>query len=254
MSDIEIRTDGRVRELRLNRPAKKNALTLAMYRELAAALADADRDDGVRVALVTGAGDTFCAGNDIGDFIQLASGGGMDPETAPPMQFLRALVGFGKPIVGAARGAAVGIGLTMLLHVDIVHIASGTQLVAPFVNLGLTPEAASSLLLPARLGPALAAEALLFGEPIDAAVALAHGLVNGVHAPGELDDLARRRAAELAAKAPNALRATRALLHRDRAAVLARMDEEAELFAASLASAEAREGFAAFVQKRPAKF
>jgi enoyl-CoA hydratase/carnithine racemase len=175
MSDIEVSTTGGVCELRLNRPKKKNALTLAMYRAVTEALASANEDSNVRVVLVTAAGDAFCAGNDLMDF---ATAGDIDVESAPAMQFIRALVNFAKPIVVAVNGAAAGVGATMLLHADLVYASEDAALSMPFVNLGLVPEAASSLLLPARIGLLAASEMLLLGTAIDAIRAKELGLVN----------------------------------------------------------------------------
>jgi enoyl-CoA hydratase/carnithine racemase len=253
MSDIEISTQAGVCELQLNRPNKKNALTLAMYRELTEALAAADADPAVRVVLVTGAGDAFCSGNDVMDFV--AGAGTLDPDSAPPVQFVRALVSFGKPMVGAVQGAAVGIGATMLLHFDLVYASEDLKLSMPFVNLGLVPEAASSLLLPARVGLAVASEMLLLGAVIDARRARELGLVNEVlPSPAELRERARQRAVDLAMKAPAALLATRGLLRGGRDALLQRVAEEAHQFAQRLSGPEAREAFTAFLERRAPDF
>jgi enoyl-CoA hydratase/carnithine racemase len=252
MNEVEISQRAGVLELRLNRPAKKNALTLAMYRSLAQALKSAESDRSARVVLLTAAGDAFCAGNDISDFLAAQ---GLDVESAPPFQFLRALVGCEKPIVAAVHGAAVGVGATMLLHCDLVYASDGAKLSMPFVNLGLVPEAASSLLLPARVGHAVASEMLLLGTAIDARRAKDLGLVNHVlPSPGELDAFARGKAEELAAKPPRALRTTRKLLWGDRAPVLARLEEEGRHFDESLGSPEAKEAFTAFLERRAPDF
>jgi enoyl-CoA hydratase/carnithine racemase len=253
MSDISISTQAGVCELQLNRPKKKNALTVAMYGELSEALARAQTDPAVKVVLVSGAGDAFCAGNDILDFVAVA--GTMDPESAPPLRFIRALVGFNKPIVGAVQGAAVGIGATMLLHFDLVYASEDLKLSMPFVSLGLVPEAGSSLLLPARVGLAVASEMLLLGTVVDARRARELGLVNEVlPSPSELRDRASQRAAELAAKAPAALLATRALLRGAGPALLDRVSEEATQFAQHLAGPEVKEAFAAFLERRSPDF
>jgi enoyl-CoA hydratase/carnithine racemase len=253
MSDIERTVQGGVLELRLNRPAKKNALTLAMYRELTGALHEAEEDAGVRVVLLTAAGDAFCAGNDISDF--LAAAGSLDFATAPPMQFVRALVTFDKPLVAAVGGSAVGVGATLLLHCDLVYASERARLSMPFVSLGLVPEAASSALLPARVGHAVASEILLLGAVIDARRALELRLVNEVLASNdELLATARRRASELAAKPPAAVAASRRLLRGDRAAMLVRAEEEGRIFAERLASPEAREAFMAFLERRAPDF
>jgi enoyl-CoA hydratase/carnithine racemase len=249
MSDIRQSKHGGVLELRLDRPAKKNALTLVMYRALTDALRGAQSDPEVRVVLLTASGDAFCAGNDVADF--LAGAGEFDVETAPSMQFVRALVTFEKPIVAAVNGAAVGVGATMLLSCDLVYASEAASLSMPFVSLGLVPEAGSTLLLPMRVGNAVASEMLLLGRVVDARRAQALGLVNEVFSSvDELSATARRVAGELAEKPPSALRATRKLLLGDRAQVAARADEEGKIFATHLASAEARDAFMAFLQRR----
>jgi enoyl-CoA hydratase/carnithine racemase len=253
MSDMQISTQAGVRELHLNRPKKKNALTLAMYRELAEALSVADADPSVKVVLITGEGDSFCSGNDIADFV--AAAGTLNPDSAPPAQFIRGLVTFGKPMVGGVQGAAVGIGATMLLHFDLVYASEDLKLSMPFVNLGLVPEAGSSLLLPGRVGIAVASEMLFLGAVIDARRARELGLVNDVVAsPAEVRERARQRAVELAMKPPAALRATRGLLRGDPDALLQRVGEEARRFAHCLAGPEAREAFAAFLERRAPDF
>ena len=251
MADLEVETRSGVVTLTLNRPRKKNALTLEMYRQLAEALARADADETVRVALLRAAGDTFCSGNDIADFVAAVS---TDVASAPPMQFIRALVEFGKPIVVAVQGAAVGIGATMLLHADFVFASEDAKLSMPFVSLGLVPEAASSLLLPARVGMCVASEMLLLGKVIDAAAAKALGLLNRVVAADALDAVARETAQELAARPHTALRRTRNLLRANRDAILARAQEEGRQFFEALAMPEAREAFAAFLERRAPDF
>ena len=252
MGDIEVSKQSGVVELRLNRPEKKNAITLAMYRDLAEALRDADSDPAVRVLLLTAVGDVFCAGNDIVDFLAM---NGRDLEVAPSMDFLRRLVTFGKPVVAAVHGAAVGIGATMLLHCDLVYGSETFKLSMPFVSLGLVPEAASSLLLPARVGHAVASEMLLLGAAVDAHRAIELRLLNQVAASaGELSSLARKTADELATKPPGALRASRKLLLGDREGVLARMEEEGRQVSNCLRSPEAKEAFTAFLERRPADF
>jgi enoyl-CoA hydratase/carnithine racemase len=251
MSDVEVETGSGVLTLTLNRPRKKNALTLEIYRQLADALSHANDDPGVRVALLTAVGDTFCSGNDIMDFVSVGS---LDIASAPPTQFIRALIGFEKPIVAAVQGAAIGIGATMLLHVDLVYASPDAKLSMPFVSLGLVPEAASSLLLPARVGMGVASEMLLLGSVIDAADAKELGLVNKVVPSEALSALAREKAQELAAKPPAALRRTRRLLRGDRDALLMRVNEEGRQFSESLAMPEAREALAAFIERRAPDF
>jgi enoyl-CoA hydratase/carnithine racemase len=251
MADIVRIVENGVLELRLDRPAKKNALTLAMYTALADALGEAQEHPGVGAVLLGASGDAFCAGNDIQDFLAGVPG---DFATAPPMRFVRALIENDKPIVAAVNGPAVGVGATMLLHCDLVYASEKATLSMPFVSLGLVPEAASSALLPARVGPAVASEMLLLGRTIDAPRAADLRLVNRILPQRELLAAARAAAEELAARPPEALRAARHMLHRDRPAVLACAMEEARSFAERLQSAEAREAFTAFVEKRKPVF
>jgi enoyl-CoA hydratase/carnithine racemase len=251
MAEVVVSRSGPILELQLNRAAKKNALTFAMYEALTAALGQARSDASVRVALVTGNGETFCAGNDIADFTTPRP----DFGAAPPSRFIDALVAFDKPLIAAVHGPAVGIGATMLLHCDLVYASSTARLRMPFVSLGLVPEAGSSLLLPRRVGDAVAAEILLLGAWIDAERARELRLVNAVLPSGpELLAFARARAGDLAASPPQALRTTRALLRGDPSALRARIAEEALAFAKSLTTAEAREAFAAFLERRAPDF
>jgi enoyl-CoA hydratase/carnithine racemase len=226
-----------------------------MYEALTAGLTQARTDAGVRAVIITGNGETFCAGNDIADFATRSSPGAPDFGAAPPSRFIEALVAFDKPLLAAVHGSAVGIGATMLLHCDLVYASATARLRMPFVSLGLVPEAGSSLLLPRRVGDAVAAEILLLGAWIDAERARELRLVNAVLPnPGELLACARARAAELAASPPQALRTTRALMRGDPAAVRARIAEEAAAFARCLTSPEAKEAFAAFLERRAPDF
>ncbi len=249
--EILIHEEGGVLELRFNRPDKKNAITGAMYGALTAALADAAARPAVRAVLVTGEGDIFTAGNDIKDFLAM-SGGGLDG--APPGRFIRALATFNKPLVAAVHGPAIGIGATLLLHCDLVYASPEASLSVPFVDLGLVPEAGSSVLLPSRVGFARAAALLLLGEPMDAEAACVAGLVNAVIPAGDLLGHARAQARKLAAKPPAALAATRALMRGEPGALLAQMDRESAAFAQALQGAEAREAFTAFLERRAPDF
>jgi len=252
MSDIIITQTANVLNLILNRPKKKNALTFAMYDALTEALHAAQKNPDVRVVLLSGSGDSFCSGNDINDFLSSA---GLDPSSAPPIRFIEALVGFDKPLIAAVHGSAVGIGTTMLLHADLIYANESARFSVPFVGLGLVPEAASSLLLPRRVGPAAANDLLLRSTVIDAQRAADIGLVNEVvRAPSELLTVARERADEIAAKPPRAVRLTKALTRPPQAELLARVHEEAKHFADRVASDEAREAFSAFMERRPANF
>jgi enoyl-CoA hydratase/carnithine racemase len=232
---LSSRADG-VCELRFNRPEKRNAITFAMYQALAAELHAALADEAVRVVLLSGAGASFSAGNDLNDFV---SGPEFSTEH-PVMDVLRTLATFAKPLVAAVHGPTVGIGVTMLLHCDLVLAARGTQLTMPFVALGLVPEAGSSLLLPQLVGQQRAAELLLLGQPLDAEGAERLGLVNRVVEDGQLLEEARSLARRLAQQPAAAVRATKRLLRGDTAAVVARIEAEAQVFAARLKSEEFR--------------
>jgi len=225
---------GGVCELRFDRPEKRNAITHRMYQALAAELHAAAADEAVRVVLLSGAGASFCAGNDLNDFV----GGPEFTSAHPVMDVLHTLATFDKPLVAAVHGPTVGIGVTMLLHCDLVVAARGTQFIMPFVALGLVPEAGSSLLLPRLVGQPRAAELLLLGEPLDAAAAERLGLVNRVVEPDKLLDEARALAQRLVRQPAEALRATRRLLRGDTAELCARIEAEAQVFGARLKSAE----------------
>jgi enoyl-CoA hydratase/carnithine racemase len=224
-------------EVRLNRPEKRNAINFAMYQALVAALHDARGDATVRVVLLGGEGAGFCAGNDLQDFLHSPK---LTP-THPVMELLRTLATFTKPLVAAVHGPTVGIGVTMLLHCDLIVAARSAQLSMPFVGLGLVPEAGSSLLLPLLVGRQRAAELLLLGHPFDAETARSLGIVNRVVEDAALAAEAHTLAAELAQQPERALAETRQLLRGDPAPLLARIEAEARLFGALLESEEFRE-------------
>lgn len=233
----------------MNRPDKKNALTDAMYGALADAIIAADTDATVRVLVIRGAGDMFTAGNDIAAFAAAKPGEGLRNVG----RFLHALAQLDKPLVAAVQGRAVGVGMTMLLHCDHVILADDAVLSTPFVNLGLVPEAASSLLLPARIGHQRAFSMLALGDAIDARTALAWGLANGVVPVAELMGAVEAVAKRIAGQPLGAIRATKRLM-RDSAAVMAQMDVEFTAFLERLQSPEAKEAFAAFAERRAPDF
>lgn len=222
-----------VRQLTLNRPEKKNALDIASYSELTAALQAADADENVHAIIITGAHGSFCSGNDLADFLRFS-----DP--TPARGLLRALVLVETPLIAAVEGVAIGIGATMLLHCDLVVAARSATFRLPFVPLGLTPEGGSSLILPRIAGTKLAAELLLFGDPFTADVADRAGLVNRVVPDGEALPAALALAVRLSELPVDALRAAHRLLHRNRDQLLAVIDEEIEVFMERLQSEEAR--------------
>ncbi|AQR61365.1 enoyl-CoA hydratase [Brevundimonas sp. LM2] len=237
----------------LNRPDKKNAITQAMYAVLAEATQRARTDDAVRVLLFRAEGDSFSAGNDIADFIAIGASGGGQVVDAPVFHFLKALAELDKPAVAAVRGRAVGIGLTLLLHCDLVVVAEDALLSVPFINLALAPEAASSLLLPRVVGHQRAFEMFALGEAIDGRTALAWGLANRAVPAADVDAVASGLAARLATRAPNSIRKSKQLM-RDAEALWALMLREGEAFGSQMSSPEAMEAFMAFSQKRAPDF
>jgi len=251
MSDILVHTEDGVMTLTFNRLARKNSITRDMYAALADALAQAEQDAAVRCVLIQGDATIFSAGNDIGDFLNAPP----SSEGSPVFRFLRGIAAFPKPIVAAVCGPAVGIGTTLLLHCDLVYAGDNAAFSVPFVNLGLCPEAASSLLLPQMFGYHRAAEALLLGEPFMAEAALEVGLVNRVVPPTEANAFAQQQARKLAAKPLSALVETKRLMKTAQAsAVRERMDEEGASFGRMLREPAAREAFTAFMEKRKPDF
>jgi len=235
----------------MNRPARKNALTAAMYQTMADAFFDAENDPAVRVVLIRAIGDTFSAGNDLEDFMKAPP----SKQDAPVFQFLRRISTAPKPVVAAVTGGAVGIGTTMLLHCDLVYAASTAKFALPFVQLGVCPEAASSLLLPRIAGYQRAAEKLLLGESFDATEAANMGFVNRVMPAEEVGDFAFAQAKKLAALPPASLKITKALMKNAQAGEVGdRIIEEAEHFARMLTAPEAKEAFTAFFEKRKPDF
>ena len=247
---IKTHKDAGILTIVIDRPEKKNALTDAMYRAMTEALTSAESSAEVRVVLFRGEGDMFTAGNDIGEFAATAMSG-ESPRSV--MQFLHALATATKPIVAAVHGSAVGIGTTLLLHCDQVVLAENTKLLTPFVNLALVPEAASSLLLPARIGYARAYAMFALGDPVSATDALAWGLANAVVPASELVTAASALARRLAEKPLGALVTTKKLM-RNAEAISRQIEVESVEFVARLKSPEAREAFTAFAERRKPDF
>lgn len=244
MPNTLITRDNHILRIQLNRPRKKNALTPAMYDALREAIERANDDSSIRVITLTGSGDSFCAGNDLNTFLA-------DPGSDAAARFIRAIAGAQTPIVAAVNGVAVGVGVTMLLHCDLVYAADDAKFNFAFIDLGLLPEAASSYLLPRMLGYSGAAELLMLGEAFSADKARECGIVNQVVAAEALDDLAQSKAAQLAAKPPEALRLTKMLLRRGNAkAVEETMTLELGLIGERLVSDEARGIMQAFFERR----
>jgi enoyl-CoA hydratase/carnithine racemase len=249
---VRIAVDNGVMRITLARPEKKNALTQAMYVAVGEALTRAEGDPAVRVVVIEAEGDAFTAGNDIADFAAIATGA-RSREQMQTHIFLEALARGTKPYVAAVQGLAVGVGVTMLMHCDVAYVAEDARLSTPFVNLALVPEAASTWLIPARIGYARAFQLLALGEPIDGKSAAAMGLVTAALPAAEVRAKALATAKVLAAKPAGALQATKKLM-RDPAAMLAVMAREGEAFGHRLHTAEAAEAFRAFAERRPPDF
>ncbi|MBK1689595.1 enoyl-CoA hydratase [Rubrivivax gelatinosus] len=252
---IKTATLAGVATIEIARPEKKNALTIAMYETMAAALEAAVADPAVRAVLITGQPGIFTSGNDIEDFMARPPAEGPEAMDSPVFRFMRALLNCDKPVVAAVTGAAIGIGTTMLLHCDFVYVSDEARLAMPFTSLGLVPEFASSLLVPQLMGHARAAEKLLLGEAFTPEQAVECGIANAVLPAGEVVAHARRVAERFNALPPGAVRESKQLLRGPtRAAVLEAMRTEGERFTRRLRSPEAMEAFQAFFQKRKPDF
>jgi enoyl-CoA hydratase/carnithine racemase len=251
MSDIISEPSGAILRVQLNRPAHKNAMTSSMYTSLADILNEADKDDAIRVVFWHGAGDAFCAGNDIGDFLKNPPG----PGNFPQGRLMDALIGFEKPIIAAVQGAAIGSGTTMMTHCDFVYAGESAKFQLPFINLGLVPEFGSSCSVPARVGHLRAAELFLLGESFTATRAAELGLVTRVVPDRDLLATATETAQKLAAKPSGALRASKRLIKQASIGeVKAAINIEDQEFFERVRSAEAKEALAAFLEKRPPNF
>ncbi len=248
---IRIEKADHVLTLTFARPDKKNAITNAMYGALADAISAAETDKSVRVIVLRGEGDMFTAGNDVAEFAMMATGAFKGERHVS--RFLEAITRSTRPLVAAVQGRAVGIGTTMLLHCDLVLLAEDAQLSTPFVNLALVPEAASTLLMPLRIGYARAYEMFALGETMDAPTALRLGIANRVVPLAKLHSEAASIAARLARQPAGSLSETKRLM-RNAELLAAQIGAESACFAARLSTAEAREAFTAFAEKRPPDF
>lgn len=250
--DIAITKDGAIQIIRLARPEKKNALTGEMYKTLSDAITSGDDDPSVAVHVLFGQPGAFSAGNDLGDFLANAKGqSGFGGEV---LRFIQLLPAIRKPVIAGVDGLAVGIGTTLLFHCDLVYATPISRFSTPFLDLGLVPEAGSSLLMPQRMGYARAFEMLVLGNPFNAEQAVAAGFVNSVVAPADLEAETLKAAMRLAAKPPEALAIARQMMRGNVDEIVQRTNEEALAFSKRLASPEAREAFEAFFEKRPPKF
>jgi enoyl-CoA hydratase/carnithine racemase len=249
MTDHVIVTDdGPIRILRLNRPEKRNALTDAMYEMLAEALENAAVSKAIRCVVITGGPDAFTAGADLNDFLHAAQH--MEGSRPQTIRFLHRIAHAGKPLIAAVEGVAIGIGTTLLLHCDYVVAAIDARFSAPFVNLGLVPEAGSSLLMPRLMGTRRAFELLVMGRALSADDAKALGLVNEVVPAGEVEPEALKAARQIAALPAEAVAASRRLIRGSTAEIVRRIDEESEIFKRRLKSDEAKAAFEAFFSRK----
>jgi enoyl-CoA hydratase/carnithine racemase len=251
MTDILSHIDNGVMTLTFNRVDKKNSLTAAMYTALADAVEQAASDASVRVLVFQGHETVFCAGNDIADFLNNPP----STQDAPVFRLLKNISVFPKPVLAAVAGPAVGIGTTLLFHCDLVYAGDNAAFAMPFVNLGICPEAASSLLAPQMFGYHRAAEALLLGEPFMAEAALEVGLVNRVLPPTEVNSYVQAQARKLAAKPMSSLLETKRLMKAGQAHLVQKqMHEEVASFGRMLTEPAAKEAFSAFMEKRKPDF
>jgi len=251
MSEIITERSGSILRVMFNRPAKKNAMTSSMYLTLADLLSKALQDDGIRVVLWHGAGDSFCAGNDIEDFLKNPPGPGQSPQAT----LMSAFLNFDKPIVAAVHGAAIGGGTTMLTHCDFVYAGESARFLMPFIDLGVAPEFGTSASVPARTGHIRAAELILLGQGFDAKRAAELGFVTRVIPDGKLLGTATETAQRLAQKPASALRASkRLMIGATREQIEHAMKAENQEFSALVRSADAKEALTAFLEKRPPDF
>jgi len=251
MNEIVTEHSGSVLRVELNRPTKRNAMTSSMYVALADIFNGAAKDEQTRVVLWHGAGDSFCAGNDVEDFLKNPPG----PGESPQAWLMHALLDFDKPLIAAVHGAAIGGGTTMLTHCDFVYAGESAKFQMPFINLALVPEFGSSCTVPARIGHIRAAELILLGLPFDAKRAADLGFVTQVVPDQNLLATTSETARKLAAKPASALQASKSLMKRSfREQIKAAMKAENEEFSAQVRSEDAKEALAAFLEKRTPNF
>src|SRR5437773_4637785 len=251
MDEIITERSGTILRVELNRPAKRNAMTSSMYVTLADVFNDSSKDERIRVVLWHGAGDSFCAGNDVEDFLKNPPG----PGESPQARLEHALIDLDKPLIAAVHGAAIGGGTTMLTHCDLVYAGESAKFQMPFINLGLVPEFGATFSVPTRIGHLRAAELILLGLPFDAQRAAELGLVTRVVSDQKLLTTATETAQKLAEKPAGALQACKRLMKRSsREQIEQAMKAENDEFASRVRSAEAREAFTAFLEKRPPNF
>jgi enoyl-CoA hydratase/carnithine racemase len=245
---VDVKDDGGIRFVRMNRPDKKNALTGEMYDAMAAALTGTKTNPDIRCVVIAGVPGAFCAGNDLDEFRQAATDG--EGLGEPVLRFLRALAYCERPLVAAVDGFAVGVGTTMLMHCDYVVASAAARFTTPFVGLGLVPEAASTLLAPRLMGPRRAFAMLVMGEPLDAATAQSIGLINAATESAEVEAKALAAAQKIAALPPEAVLASRRMIRGEPEELTERIDLEADFFRERLQSPEAQAAFAAFFARK----
>ena len=247
---VTITTKARVTTVTMARPDKRNAISQAMYAKMAQALRDYGEDDDARALVITGEGEYFTAGNDLKDFAT-----GSDPDAPPPVvQFLEAISSCPKPVIGAVNGPAIGVGLTMLLHCDLAFASTTATMSAPFVGLGLVPEAASSLLLPQAVGVAVANDIFMTGRALSADEALSFGLISRTFAPEEFAQGVHAIAMQVSNSTPTARKRTKALVLHQREQIATQMMTEGKIFREQLASPDFAESVAAKMQGRAPVF
>lgn len=248
---VSVSLDGPVQVLRISRPEKKNALSGEMYEALSEAIVSGDADAGVAAHVIFGVPGAFTAGNDIADFLAHSKDSG---GVAPVMRFIQLLPKVQKPILAGVDGVAVGIGTTMLFHCDLVYATPAAKFSTPFLDLGLVPEAGSSMLFARTMGYARAFELLALGNAFSAERAREAGFVNDIVSSDDLENVVMEAARRLAAKPPEALALARRMMRADADVIAKRVDDEAVEFKRRLASPEAREALSAFLEKRPPDF
>ncbi|MGK2873434.1 MAG: enoyl-CoA hydratase [Alphaproteobacteria bacterium] len=255
---IEDQRESYIQTIRINRADKKNALTPEMYLAIAEALRSAQSDKKVRVTVLTGSGDSFTAGNDIGDFVTTSNAPkgekSITQGQAPFPAFLAALMAADKPVIAAVNGLAIGVGTTMLMHCDLVYASDTARFSLPFVNLGAVPEAGSSVLIPNMVGRMRAMELFLLGDQFKAPQAKQMGFVNEIFPADQLMHEVMAIAARLAAKPPSAVRETKRLVRENGVLLEKAIREEGRTFDAQLRTPESKEAMKAFAERRAADF
>jgi len=248
--EIQLELNNGILKINILRPEKKNAITIEMYASLSEAISNAHNSPSTKAIHIKGSGDSFTAGNDLNDFMQNPP----NDETSPVFQFMKSLLLCEKPIVAEVNGLAIGIGTTMLLHCDLVYASNNAKFQLPFINLGLVPEFASSILLPSLAGHQKASEILMLGNSFDADTAKEIGIINNHFPEKKLSKEVDKILQELVLKPPTALRHTKRLMKSNAALLHKVIEEEGKIFRAQLDGPEVKEAIAAFFEKRKPNF